>query len=384
MSSRATVDFETLLAPIAGDNPSGESLRGSPIYDTIKQASSEEVPNLSQGDWKRELKVANWPEVSRIATEALATKSKDLQIAAWLTEALIKQHGFVGGRDGLRLLGSLLEGFWDTVYPLPEDGDLEFRATPLEWINQQLPGELSELALTDGAGGEKYSLVEWRESRQVEDAGRRSPEEQQALLAEGKISGELWDKAVAAGNRAFYEQLFEAVAENLEECKKLEAAVDQKFGRGAPSLLDIKRVLEECHSLVEPILAKKRELEPDPPHSEATAGNTPAPQPSDGITANHQSLAVAPVAIKARNADATDFIAVEPTSRADALQRLAAIAEFFHRSEPHSPIAYLVQRAVRWGQMPLEEWLSEVISDQGVLAHIRETLGIKNPEQAGG
>jgi len=383
MSSRATVDFEVLLAPIAGNNPSGESLRASPIYDTIKQASNEEDPKLSQGDWKHELKVANWREVTRIATEALGAKSKDLQISAWLSQALIKQHGFVGGRDGLRLLGALLERFWDTVYPLPEDGDLEFRGSALEWINQRLPAALSELALTDGAG-EKYSLVEWRESRQVEDAGRKSPEERQALLAEGKISGELWDKAVAEGSRAFYEQLFEAVGESLEECKKLETTVDQKFGRDAPSLLDVKHVLEECCSLVEPILVKKRELEPDPPRSEATASNTPTPRPSNGIAVNDQSVKVVSVASNARAPDATDFIAVEPTSRADALQRLEAIAEFFHRSEPHSPIAYLVERAVRWGQMPLEDWLKEVISDQGVLAHIRETLGIKNPEQAGG
>jgi type VI secretion system protein ImpA len=82
--------------------------------------------------------------------------------------------------------------------------------------------------------------------------------------------------------------------------------------------------------------------------------------------------------------DSAGLVSLELRDRADALRRLAAIADFFHHSEPHSPVAYLIERAVRWGQMPLEQWLNDVISDQGVLSHIRETLGIKNSEQDGG
>jgi type VI secretion system protein ImpA len=39
-------------------------------------------------------------------------------------------------------------------------------------------------------------------------------------------------------------------------------------------------------------------------------------------------------------------------------------------------VAYLVQRAVRWGEMPLENWLDEVIADANVLNALRETLGL--------
>jgi len=69
-----------------------------------------------------------------------------------------------------------------------------------------------------------------------------------------------------------------------------------------------------------------------------------------------------------------------PQDRADALCRLAAVAEYFRKTEPHSPVAYLVQRAVRWGEMPLEEWLREVIHDESVLGQLRETLGLKEAD----
>jgi type VI secretion system protein ImpA len=69
---------------------------------------------------------------------------------------------------------------------------------------------------------------------------------------------------------------------------------------------------------------------------------------------------------------------LEPQNRADALRRLEALAVYFRRTEPHSPVSYLVQRAVRWGEMPLEAWLQDVINDEGVLSRVRETLGLKD------
>ena len=73
-------------------------------------------------------------QVIKLTTEALSKKSKDLQLAAWLTEALLRQQGAGGLADGLDLLRGLVENFWDSVYPELEDGDAEMRATPLEWV----------------------------------------------------------------------------------------------------------------------------------------------------------------------------------------------------------------------------------------------------------
>ncbi|MBI5443831.1 MAG: type VI secretion system protein TssA, partial [Deltaproteobacteria bacterium] len=67
--------------------------------------------------------------------------------------------------------------------------------------------------------------------------------------------------------------------------------------------------------------------------------------------------------------------------RGEALARLGEVAEFFRQTEPHSPVSYLVQRAITWGQMPLETWLADVIKDTGVLEGIKETLGIRPPTE---
>src|SRR5262245_48276616 len=115
---------DDLLNPIPGDNPGGANLRYAPIYDKIKDARRED-DDAPQGDWQRDRKVADYKQVIKLAGEALATQSKDLQLAAWLTEAMLHQEGFAGLKQGLDLMRGLIENFWDTMYPEIEDGDLE-------------------------------------------------------------------------------------------------------------------------------------------------------------------------------------------------------------------------------------------------------------------
>lgn len=68
-------------------------------------------------------------------------------------------------------------------------------------------------------------------------------------------------------------------------------------------------------------------------------------------------------------------------NRADAVAQLRAVAEFFRDTEPHSPAAYLADKAAEWAEMPLHQWLSNVVKDDGTLAHLREMLGVK-PEES--
>src|SRR5947209_20417417 len=107
---------DDLLNPIPGDNPGGENLRHAPVYDKIKEARRED-DDAPQGDWQFKRKTADWGQVVKLSQEALATKSKDLQLAAWLVEGILNTDGFAGLREGLQLIKALLENFWDSLYP---------------------------------------------------------------------------------------------------------------------------------------------------------------------------------------------------------------------------------------------------------------------------
>ena len=102
----AVIDIDAMLQPISEESPSGENLRYSGIYDEITEARRAD-DNLNQGEWQTELKVADFGRVLDLAIPAITTRSKDLQIAAWLSEALIKSYGFAGLRDSIKLLAGL-------------------------------------------------------------------------------------------------------------------------------------------------------------------------------------------------------------------------------------------------------------------------------------
>ena len=361
MTSPETLDFNALLAPIPGENPAGESIRYAGTYDAIQEARRADE-DLPQGEWQREVKTADWAAVIQLATEALVSKSKDLQVAAWLVEALVKRHGFAGLRDGFRLLRELQANFWEALHPVIEDGDLEFRAGPLQWLNEKLPASIKEVALTHGE--ERYSWHHWEESRMVDNLGRQNPDAMAAAVAEGKITGERFDKTVAATPRTYYETIFEDLNQGREECEHLIRVVDEKFGRQGPSLLEIRKALEDCRALVENIVKEKRRLDPNYKPEETVANADPV-------------RGEAPMGAGGRN-----VLSREPTSREDAFQRLAVIANYLKRVEPQNPVSYLLERAVRWAKMPLEEWLGEVVQNEEVLNRLRDTLGIKDRQNS--
>lgn len=362
MPSAPVFNLDALLAPIAGENPSGENLQYSGLHDEIREArrADDDVP---QGDWVHELKVADWEKVAELAGENLAGKTKDLQIVAWLSEAAVNMNGFPGLRDSLKLATGFLDTFWDTLYPeIDEGNDLEARANSLAWLDRQAAEAARKVPLTK-RGGANYSFFQWEEALQYDfpaDTSKLSSDALQALeekraraQMDGKITGEEIRKAKSETRRAFYEELAADVAQCWAALKALDKAMDARFSRQTPGLGSLTKTLESVRSLLDKVVKEKRIEEPDPSDAAAEGVEGEAAGGAAGGPAG---------AIRARD---------------QALAQLAQVADYFRRTEPHSPVSYLVQRAIAWGQMPLDAWLVDVIKDNNVLAGLRETLGLK-------
>jgi type VI secretion system protein ImpA len=375
MPSPQVIDLEALLAPIPGENPAGQDVMYEGTHDAIKEARRAD-DGLSLGEWSRDVKVADWSAVIALAQEALATKSKDLQVAAWLVEALVKRHGFAGLRDGLCMLWELQQRFWPSLYPTIEDGDLEARVLLLEGLNKNLAAAVKDVPVTQGRNGENYSWFRWEESRMVDNLGRRDQAAMAEAIADGKITGEQFTKAVEATPLTYYRTLFDDLQQSWEAYSRLEQVVDEHFGREAPSLAEVRTAVDNCRMLIADVGKQKGGL--GPPPGPAIIPAPPVDRSSTETTIPVSQEPQHDAALSVYNGQPSGT-SLEPQSRADALRRLEALAAYFRRTEPHSPVSYLVQRAVRWGEMPLEAWLQDVINDDTVLSRVRETLGLKDP-----
>src|SRR4051812_23928644 len=260
---------EDILVPIPGENPAGADLRYDTkllVLDKLKEARRQD-DDLAQGAWQTERKTANWPVAVKLAQETLAKTSKNLQVAAYLTEAMLQTEKFAGLRQGLELVHRMLTDFWDTVYPVidPEDPETrEDRATPLAWINTQLEFPVRSTPI-NGAG---HSYIVYKDSRLVgyEDQVKTDKDRKarNVMIENGKLPPEVFDKAFNETPKAFYAQAEKELDACLELVEKLDALCDEKLESESPGFGKIKTALTEVRHVVHQLLDKKREKEPDP------------------------------------------------------------------------------------------------------------------------
>ena len=250
---------DDLLNPIDGPNPSGASLRYDPVYDKIKEARREEAqppPGMTEQDRK----VSDNAQVIKLTTDLLTNKTKDLQLAAWLTEAWVKQRGFGGLKDGLALCYGLVDKFWDTLYPEIEDGDAESRGAPLGFLGVKLDIPIKLVPVVEKA---KYGLLDHKQSRDVgyEDQvkGEEAKKKRAQLVKEGKLTPELFDKAFEETPKKFYAQAEKDLDACLEHLTRLKKSCDEKFGNEGPAFGPLQSALDASRHLIHGFLQKKRE-----------------------------------------------------------------------------------------------------------------------------
>jgi len=337
---------DDLLNPISGDNPSGANLRYEKVYDQIKEARTEDDESIPSGAWAAKIKKADFNLVIKLAGEALANKSKDLQLAAWLTEAHVKKEGIGLIQPCLKLLQDLQEQFWDTLYPEIEDGDVGMRAVPIEWAANRIASILREAPITrDG-----LNYYQFKESRAIgyeadAEYNEAKTAQRQQAIADGKPTAEDFDKSFNSTPKSWYVQMDAAFQSSMETMEALQVYCEEKYRDEGPGFGKLRTSLEEVGQVVSGLLDEKRKTEPDAPPPEEVV-EEPEPEPEVAAEAD----AVAEAAPAAARPKAGKTQSLEPADREDAYTRVRACAKFLQQDNPASPVAYLLQAALRFGE----------------------------------
>jgi type VI secretion system protein ImpA len=243
--------------------------------------------------------------------------------------------------DSLLLVASLCERWWDGLYPLPDEDGHERRIGNLSWMASRIAPLLREIPLTDGQPG--YALRDF-------DVARMHGGEELTKL----------ETARTRSSPTFYETLLRDCEHCAGALERIEHSVDERLGVDGPSFSAAKSGLQSLLLFVKPMVKA----------GGAAAESRPV---GAAITAAGGAVALAP---------AMASTAGPLQSRTQALAQLREVAEFFRRTEPHSPVAYLAEKAAHWGEQPLHVWLRSVVKDDASFAHIEEMLGVAPPSQS--
>lgn len=347
-----------LLEPISAESPCGQDLRYEPEYDQLRELRREDDTSLPTGVWQSSIKRALWPDLERLATMLLLERSKDLMISAWLGEAWLHMAGLEGLPGSLALVAGLCERYPEQLHPQADEGDQSWRVIPLEWLARRYSEVLlTRVPLLDGRDQDfaGFCLDDWqrlqRQQVLVNDSKNAKASAEAARNDQKKLS-----ELIRSTPLSFWLHRQGSLMLSLQHLQRLEAWSDAYLGNLAPGYKSLRDVIQALLALVEEFIAMNPQ------------------QPTVLPVQTSPTVTLEPDRAQANVAPAQVF--QEPANREEAYRQLLVIAGYLARTEPHSPVPYLIRRGVEWGNKPLSELLGELISADAESRRLWTLLGV--------
>jgi type VI secretion system protein ImpA len=321
-----------LLQPITAEQPCGVNLEDTELlssFDAFRlfgQARPLDAP--AEPDEKRVPKPPEspeWVEIRDKALEAL-TKSKDLRLLAHLGTALLRTDGLQAFFETLNVSSQWLDMYWSQVYPLVDE-DAILRRNALNCF-------ADPMAVVDGL--RRVPLVRSRQHgtfslRDIDIATHQlSPGDGDAKVDENQINAAFGSMPLAE-----LAQLHESSVGAVASLNKIDARMRDAAGSDAtPSFDPLSKQLARMSQVL------RAQLASHPEGSAATGVDSAGSVAGEGISASG--------VVK---------------SRQDAIRALDAVADFFRRTEPSSPIPLFLARAKRLVSKDFLEVLADIAPD---------------------
>jgi type VI secretion system protein ImpA len=341
--SSAGWSLEALLEPIDAEHPCGVSLEDLPPLTTLDsvrlfgQSRSADAAPGKDDQWK----LPDWGDIREQAIEGLG-KSKDLRLLSYLAAAVLRTDGLAAYFDTLSAAATWLDQHWPDVHPLVDD-DAMMRRNALNCFADPMAvlERLRRTPVVENRQHGRFSLrdIDIAKGALQPGAGENRPDIKQVDAALAELPLDTLMRLHQGGEAA-------QTAVNRIDARMRDAGGPEM----APSFEQLSAQLGKLNLLLRTQVAL-RVPEEVPAVEEAPAGQ------------------VAPGGVVAVGAIAT---------RQDAVRALDAVAEYFRRNEPSSPVPLLVDRAKRLVSKNFLEVLEDVAPDSVSVA--RAFGGLKDGE----
>ncbi len=354
---------DQLMEPVPGAAPAGDDLRldASPqsLYFRLRDARAEAraAERLADNDPAlRGAMPAQWATVHALATEALATRTKDIEVACWLTESLTRRQGLAGLACGADVLAGLISRYWDGLFPAADDEDKEGRLVAVTGMSGQerdgsLMQPLRKVLLFVRQDGTPITFWEFERSKELAALGSQGEKVQRATA--GIFPFAELEAGARGDGRASMGALGRDAAQALAAWQALEEAVGRVAeGDGVPATGRVRSLLEGLVRLaghycpVEAPVAAGAAGEEPPGNEAVPAAAAPGPK-------------------------------LRAPSREAMLDEVLRIASSFRQNEPNSPLSLTLEEAVRRARLSWPELLRELLPDLAARSAVLTGAGIR-------
>ena len=356
------IEIIELTQPISDETPCGVDLRQDASVDSIyyklrdyrNSARKEERQALIDPDNYDDI-ADGWAELAELATAALKSETKDLEVVAWLIEAWTRLYGIEGFSKGYELASELIKEYWDKgLYPAEDEDGLTTRVSPISGLNGyegngSLIMPIKSISVTDTSQEDNYVVWQYEQALQIERI--EDPEKRQKRLDSGAVTLDDIVRSVNVTSANFYQQLDESLTSAKTHYQNFVEVLDSVTEELPQPTSNIKNALEECESALNH-LAKDKLAE---------------------LAVAEESVDDASGDVEESKTNSSDKSIAD---RQQALRKLEEIALFFRKTEPHSPVSYMINQTVQWSQLPLPELLQKLIPDSDARENYFKLSGI--------
>jgi len=350
------LDVESMVQAIPGEAAAGPSLHQDHVFRDIRQNRKSEDERLPRRDWEGEPRKANWHRVADCCVEALSEQSKDLRLAGWLMEARIQLDGLAALAPGLVLIHSLNARFKEQLHPKPLEGDYDHQVNFYHWLNESITHVCKQQPLSgDGVSG--FGWADWEQAHHNEQLLDKRVVEAvrgQTLLRVQTIAEDF--------SRTDSDTLNHQMA-SLALASCAVEFLSEQLGHtpfsDRVSLSNLHQWLDDAAGLVGSELERR--------------GEGDVPVSCESIDGANESRGIPEVEAQGSEMPSGTF-----RSRQQAYEQLDAAARFLAHVEPHSPVPYLVAKAIEWGQLNAAELYQRVFIEHEGQISISEMMNLSS------
>ncbi|MEQ1826801.1 MAG: type VI secretion system protein TssA [Pirellula sp.] len=368
----ALLNVEKILAPISDSEPCGKSKEDGENIDLLNvfaqlqiagetarkiEKARNEIELLDQesrslvqreytGSANDPQRDPQWREIAAMAIEILETQSKDSRVLCWLLESMLRSKGYRGFSEALDLIAKLVEAYGPTLFPV----DATNPSYSLSFIYKLTKNEM----FVDGISRVRVSpnsTICYASKMLASHLERASPDKRAGLQDAGLLALDQIEKGLAELDPAEIGEFMESLEIAIASAIRMDSLLQDKSGKAGFGFGQIRDELNSIRSWFKSVMPN-RETESD-----------------DSTTQSSQFGS-------SNSTPATSATLGSIQTREEALSSLLRVASYFRKAEPHSPLSYALEQAVRWGKMPLPNLLEDLIADRTVLSEVYRRMGI--------
>jgi len=392
--------MEHLLHPVSDDSPGGEYLKGNRslyrgLRNSFNMAQSSfrqlmESPDAMSNEELLDANSNNWSELSKQSEETLQNTSKDTEVFCWLATAqLFSPEPLNNLAAVLEAFAESVELFWNDLNPKPPVEKLKAsdeRGQQQEWAEHRVKPVLQLIGDTQDSGLLYMPLqltaligdIDYSRYFSAERAGELATLKEEALAVFNSKKAQVTDTVLALGR----------CQDALELLESRINAHCQQDGAAGLSFRFVKDSIERLLNAIRYLVGEQLQPWPldkieEPPADVAQPEATSVSDSADSTVSAEASVASTPAWTEQSQATGQAvFTPGEIVNRDQAFQELRKIADFMQKTEPHSPVYMLLERAIRWGYMSLPELLNEMVGDNAqVMGRITQLAGLETTEK---